>query len=104
MAGRNDDQSTDGKNLEMDKIIATATTGVTGTGVMVVGQGGIDVNIPATVAVKPSVLSIDLLNNAYSHAFTIGDLMTAIGFSMTLLAVYISVKRHRRYNQRSGDK
>ncbi len=89
--------------IEMDKVITAATAGVTGTGAMVVGQGGVELNIPATIASKPSVLSIDLLNDAYSHAFTIGDLMTAIGFSLTVLAVYIAFKKHRKHNQREGD-
>ena len=87
----------------MDKIMASATTGATGTGAMVVGQGMVDVDIPIVIASKPSVLSIDLLSDAYSHAFTIGDLMTAIGFGLTLLAVYIALKRHRQHSRREGD-
>ncbi len=88
----------------MDKIVTVGATGVTGTGAMVVGQGAVDINIPVTIATKPSVLSIDLLNDAYSHAFTIGDLMTLIGFSLTLLAVYISLKKYRIHNRRGSDK
>ena len=88
----------------MGNIASAAATGATGTATMVVGQGGVDIDIIPVVATKPSYLSVDLLSGAYSHAFTIGDLMTVIGFSLTMLAVYVAVKRDRIHNRRDSDK
>lgn len=88
----------------MGNIASTTVTGVTGSASILVGQGGVDIDIIPVVAAKPSYLSVDLLSGAYSHAFTIGDLMTVIGFSLTMLAVYIAVKRERAHNRRDGDK
>ena len=89
----------------MGNIVSTVVTGGAGTTTMIAGQGGFDVDIVPVIATKASYLSVDLLSqaSAYSHAFTIGNLMTCIGFSMTILAVYIAL-RSAKHNRRDGDK
>jgi len=79
---------------------ASVVSGVGGSAAIVVGQSS--EGAPVLVE-KVSILSIDILQGLYPYALTIGDAITFIGFTCTIIAVYLAVTRARRQTRRNED-
>ena len=87
----------------MNNVVGVAATGIGGTSAMLVGEGIVKVNIPSCASEKPSILMMDLTGGAFDYTFTIGNSLTAIGATLTVVSLYIAIRRIMKHDRRADD-
>ena len=86
----------------MNNVASVAAIGPTGFGLILVGEGVVKVPLPECYT-KPNIMDMDLLKGAFDYAFTIGNSITVAGAVLTVLSLYIAIRRLIKHDRRADD-